>query len=215
MIQPKGSYHQSYEFPGGTGSGFGREAALLPPMTDEYNNQEERENFQALVLCHREGIYRLAYHLTGNREEAEDLVQDSLLEAFRGFRYFRLGTRFDRWMNRILTRNYIDSFRKRKREPVVALEDYRSGGEGEIEGTVAPASVREEESWSEPVALALESLTPEYRSVVTLCDIQGLSYEEAGKVLRCPVGTVRSRLHRARDLLRRRLGPLRPGRGGN
>ena len=120
-------------------------------------------------------------------------------------------------MNQILTRNFIDKFRKRKRCPEVSLEDCGSEGEGRLAGEAmaAPFPGKSEGPWREPIQEALASLSPEYRAVVTLCDMQGLSYEEAGRVLRCPVGTVRSRLHRARDLLRKQLRPLRQGKGGN
>jgi RNA polymerase sigma-70 factor, ECF subfamily len=200
--------------PFGEGFNYGlrQEAMLLQGMMTERTSRDEQESFQALVLYHRQVIFRLAYHLTGNQDDAEDLVQDSLLEAFRSFRHFRLGSRFDRWMSQILTRNYIDKFRKRKRCPEIPLEEWEAEGEGRL---AAPLPEVAGEYWREPIAQALAGLSPEYRTVVTLCDMQDLSYEEAGKVLRCPVGTVRSRLHRARDLLRKELKALRPGRGGN
>ncbi len=166
------------------------------------------EDFQALVDRHRRSIYGLAYRLTGNREDAEDLLQESLLEAFRGFRRFHPGTRFDRWVYQIMTHTFIDKFKRRRRLETVSLEEV---GAGEMPECVNPGNDPQEalqrQAWSEPVRQALDSLSPEFRAVVMLCDAQGLSYEEASRTLRCSLGTVRSRLHRAREILRNRLQP--------
>ncbi len=165
-------------------------------------------DFQALVAGYQTAIYRAAYRLAGNRDDAEDLVQESLLEAFQAFDRFRVGSRFDHWVYRIMTRNYIDKFRRRRRVSILSLDEMTD--ERELvelaDSSGDPQEVIEQNVWSEPVQKALDKLAPEFRAVVVLCDIQGMSYEDAGKALGCPVGTVRSRLHRARYQLRRSLG---------
>lgn len=165
--------------------------------------------FQALVAAYQDAIYRVAYRLSGNREDAEDLAQESIIEAFQAFHHFRVGTRFDQWVYRIMTRNYIDKFRRRKRVTIIQLDD--TGQEYQMaelaDCSSDPQEVLDKKVWSESVQIALDRLGPEFRAVVVLCDIQGLSYEEASQVIGCPVGTVRSRLHRARAQLRASLRP--------
>jgi RNA polymerase sigma-70 factor (ECF subfamily) len=167
------------------------------------------DRFQSLVAEHQSAIYRLAFRLTGNRDDAEDLVQESLIEAFQAFGRFRMGTHFDRWVYQIMTRTYIDKFTRRKRLEAVSLEEAAQGGDSAhlADSTTDPQEILETAEWSEPVQKALDQLPPEYRAVVVLCDAQGLSYEVASRLLGCPVGTVRSRLHRARDQLRALLRP--------
>jgi RNA polymerase sigma-70 factor (ECF subfamily) len=162
------------------------------------------DDFQALVERHQAAVYRVAYRLAGKREDAEDLVQESLIEAFQAFDRFRIGTRFDRWVFNIMTRTYIDKFRRRKRLSTVSFEevsDERNPTQP-ADSTADPQQVLDRETWSESVQVGLNRLPPEFRAVVVLCDAQGFSYEEASRALRCPVGTVRSRLHRARGQLR-------------
>jgi RNA polymerase sigma-70 factor (ECF subfamily) len=168
-------------------------------------------DFRALVEGHRDTIYHLAYRLTGNRDDAEDLVQDSLVEAFSAFARFSVATRFDRWVYRIMIHNHIDKWRRRRGRETVPLEEMES--QLEASSAETPQAALEQIERGERVHRALAQLSPESRAAVVLCDGQGFSYEEAGQVLRCPVGTVRSRLHRARRQLRQWLAEL-DGRGG-
>jgi RNA polymerase sigma-70 factor (ECF subfamily) len=175
------------------------------------------DDFQALVAAHKSGIFRLAYRLTGNRDDAEDLVQESLIEAFRTFDRFQVGTHFDRWVYRIMLRNYIDLYRRRKRLKAASWEELDPEGDSLLAADPAadPQQVIEKAAWSELLQVALARLPPGFRATVVLCDIEGLSYEEASRAMGCPVGTVRSRLHRARDLLRTWLRPLIAAQEGN
>jgi RNA polymerase sigma-70 factor (ECF subfamily) len=179
---------------------------LMAPPADP----SELDDFQALVAAHQAGIYRLGYRLTGNRDDAEDLVQEALIEAFQAFGRFRAGTHFDRWVYRIMTRTYIDKFRRRKRFDPVPLDDAALNGDRPelTDSSSDPQQVLERTMTSAPVQEALDRLPPEFRAAVVLCDVQEASYEEAARALGCPVGTVRSRLHRARHLLRNWLQPL-------
>jgi len=149
--------------------------------------------------------------LSGNRDDAEDLLQQSLLEAYAAFDRFRAGSHFDRWVLQIMHRTFLDTVRSRSRQAVQSLDaaweteggrvlarelaDPRGGPEAELMA----------QTLSEPLQRALDALPTPFRGVVLLADMEGLTYEEVAGVLGCPVGTVRSRLHRARALLRRRL----------
>lgn len=166
------------------------------------------DDFQVLVTAYQAPIFRVAYRLTGNRDDAEDLVQETLIEAYAAFGRFHPGTRFDQWIYRIMTRNYIDRYRRRKRMETVSIEQALEDGAAMDfpDSASDPQQVLDRNVWSEPIQKALERLSPDFRAVVVLCDVQELSYEEASRVLRCPVGTVRSRLHRARAQLRQWLG---------
>ena len=193
-------------FPLGEGD---REAA---PGAESPGTAHRLEAFEELVLRHQTQIYRVAYRFTGNHDDAEDLAQEAIVEAFRAFDRYQPGTYFDRWLYRIMSRTYIDTVRRRNRRPVVSL-DAPMGGEGDPLVTVMGDSSQDPQQMTESfdldgvVQVALDGLPQEFRAAVVLADIEGLSYDEVAQALRCPVGTVRSRLHRARQMLREALGP--------
>jgi RNA polymerase sigma-70 factor (ECF subfamily) len=169
--------------------------------------------FETLVRQHEAALYRGAYRLTGNREDAQDLLMEVLVEAFAAFPRFRLGTQFVSWAMRIMTRTFIDWTRRRTRLSIESLEaPERSDGDGSIARQVpdsrpGPEMALLEQALEGPLQAALDALPAEFRLAVVLCDVEGLAYEEAARAAGCPVGTIRSRLHRARELLRRQLGP--------
>jgi len=174
--------------------------------------------FEELVQRHQTQIYRVAYRFTGNHDDAEDLAQEAIVEAFRAFDRYQPGTYFDRWLYRIMSRTFIDTVRRRR--PVLSLDAPMSVG-GDSLTTVLGDSSQDPQQLTETVDLdgaiqsALDRLPEEFRAAVVLADIEGLSYDEVAVALRCPVGTVRSRLHRARQMLRAALGPHRgAGREG-
>jgi RNA polymerase sigma-70 factor (ECF subfamily) len=174
--------------------------------------------FEELVQRHGTQIYRVAYRLTGNHDDAEDLAQEAIVEAFRAFDRYQPGTYFDRWLYRIMSRTYIDTVRRRNRRPCVSL-DAPMSAEGDPLTSVLGDSSLDPQHLTETLDLdgaiqsALGRLPDEFRAAVVLADIEGLSYDEIAAALRCPVGTVRSRLHRARQMLRAALGPhLNAGR---
>ncbi len=168
--------------------------------------------FEELVQRHQTQIYRVAYRLAGNHDDAEDLAQEAIVEAFRAFDRYQPGTYFDRWLYRIMSRTFIDTVRRRNRRPVVSL-DAPIGGEGDSLIALIGDSSQDPQHLTEMVDLdgaiqaALDRLPEEFRTAVVLADVEGLSYDEVAAALRCPVGTVRSRLHRARQMLREALGP--------
>jgi len=172
---------------------------------------ELRPAFEALVSKHHAQLFRAAYRLAGNLDDAEDLLQEALLEAYQDFRRFHLGTRFDRWVLRIMTHTYIDRQRKRRVDTSWSLDSPPEGIDTEYlvaDGSGDPQRLIEAQRLEEPVQRALDSLSSEHRAVVVLSDIEGMSYEDIAATLHIPVGTVRSRLHRARERMRQMLAPL-------
>jgi RNA polymerase sigma-70 factor (ECF subfamily) len=166
---------------------------------------DQADQFATLIAENWHRLYRFAYHLTRSREEAEDLLQQAAEEAFKAFHRFRPGTRFDRWLMRILYTTFIDQVRKERRRKVFELDSLPLSALQAGDASDPEAAV--EGSLDGPVRRALDALPPEFRAVVVLVDIEGLSYVEAADVLGCPVGTVRSRLHRGRLALREWLRP--------
>lgn len=171
----------------------------------------EAELFEQLLKQHQQQLYGYAYRLTGNHDDAQDLVQDALFEAFRHFDRFEPGTRFDRWLFRIMTNRNIDRMRRAAKVRILSLDQPQEDKNGEAaawelpDESPGPEEIVLQQELDEPIQKALDELPLEYRSAVILVDLEGLSYEEASTVLKCPVGTVRSRLHRGRALLREKL----------
>jgi RNA polymerase sigma-70 factor (ECF subfamily) len=170
------------------------------------------EPFEALLRRHQDRLYAMAYRLAGNHDDAQDLLQQSLIEAYSAFDRFESGTRFDRWVYRIMYHSFLDIVRKRPRFSLLSLdapwddEEGNSGAHDVPDGRGGPETRLLDGILSEPLQRALDALPAEFRAVVVLADMQDLSYEEVARALGCPVGTVRSRLHRARGLMRRALG---------
>jgi RNA polymerase sigma-70 factor (ECF subfamily) len=154
-----------------------------------------------LVDEHADSVYRLAYSLSGNRQDAEDLTQDTFMRAFRSLKNYRPGT-FAGWLHRITTNLYLDLVRHRSTVRMESLpEDYeRVAG-----ADPGPERVFEFNNLDPALQRALEDLSPEFRVAVVLCDGFDMTYEEIGETLGLKLGTVRSRIHRARTQLRSSL----------
>ncbi|MDR7421253.1 MAG: sigma-70 family RNA polymerase sigma factor [Armatimonadota bacterium] len=171
--------------------------------------------FTELLTRHWDSAYRYAYHLAGNASDAQDLVQQAAEEALRAYRRFIPNTHFDRWLLRIIHNSYIDKVRRERRRPMFSLDEVGTGLT-DTDQTHDPEAAAESRL-SGPALRALMALPPEFRAPVILVDLEGFSYDGAAQVLHCPVGTVRSRLHRGRLALREWLRPhldaLRSGDG--
>jgi RNA polymerase sigma-70 factor (ECF subfamily) len=170
-----------------------------------------QEEFEAVFLPIAAMVYGTAVHLTRDRTEAEDLVQDAALLAFRAFGSFQPGTNFKAWFFRILTNAFYSRHRKAKHERNnLAIDDlpplYLYGKTAEIglEGQ-DPAAAMMDRFDSQQVSEALDALPEEYRVVSTLYFMQDFSYQQIADIVGCPVGTVRSRLHRGRRMLQKSL----------
>lgn len=181
-----------------------------PAPPSEALSEDEVDLFARLLAQHQDKLYRVAYRMAGHHEDAQDLLQDALLEAFRSFKRFQRGTYFDKWLYRIMTNTFIDRQRRSKRVGrIESLDAPQSGGEDDSASVreVAdwgsdPARVALRETFDEPVQRALDSLPPEFRMVLILSDVEEFSYEEISEMMATPVGTVRSRLHRARGAVK-------------
>lgn len=164
------------------------------------------ESYDDLVAHHRPAFARLALRLTRNRDDAEDLLQETLLDAYRAFHQYQGGTRFYHWVARIMTRNHVDRFR-RKRLTVIPLIQRGDDGSEEVldvaDDRADPAIRLLAGTLDAPAQAALDALAPGPRTTVELCDLGGATYEEAAHVQDCPVGTIRSRLHRAHLAIRK------------
>lgn len=161
--------------------------------------------WEELVAEHSTAVYRLAYRLTGNRFDAEDLTQEVFIKAYRSIGQFQPGT-LGGWLSRITTNLFLDGARKQTRVRVDALAD-----DNQVPATIAaPDEIVHDADLDHDVATALAQLNPQIRAAVVLGDIEGLSYEEVAAVLDVKVGTVRSRLHRGRSQLRQSLAHRAP-----
>lgn len=170
----------------------------------------ERATFEELVEGCWDQLYRHAFYSTGNRDDAEDLLSEALIDAFRSFAQFRGQTPFARWMYRIVTTTRIDMVRRTPKLRTCSLTGALSEeGTEQIEladENADPEAIVVGTAFSEPVQNALNCLSEEFRAVIVLADIEGMDYAEVSQILGIPVGTVRSRLHRARAALRKALG---------
>jgi RNA polymerase sigma-70 factor (ECF subfamily) len=163
-----------------------------------------------VVSQHSAKVYRLAYRLTGNQHDAEDLTQEVFVRVFRSLENFKPGT-LDGWLHRITTNLFLDQARRKGRIRFDALaEDAESRLPGREPG---PERSYEMNNLDLDVQAALEELPPDFRAAVVLCDLEGLSYDEVADALGVKLGTVRSRIHRGRTLLREKLAHRDPRRG--
>lgn len=171
------------------------------------------ETYEALVLAHRPALERLSRRLARNRDDAEDLLQESLLEAYRSFPRFRAGSQFYNWFARIMTNNQLDRVR-RAREVVYSLDhcgwDDEAGPIEIPDERSNPEHLLMKDELDAPFRYALERLDANQRATVLLCDLEGATYEEAAQRANCPIGTIRSRLHRAHKSMERSLQHYSP-----
>jgi len=163
--------------------------------------------FNRLVLGYQDMVYNQAFRMMGETESAEDATQDAFILAFRHIRGFRGGS-FKAWLLRIVTNVCYDELRRRKRRPTVALEPMDENEE-EIESphwladpNESPEEASERREMSLALQQCLDQLPIEFKTVVVLVDVQGLDYEEAAQVIHKPLGTIKSRLARARSRMR-------------
>jgi len=177
---------------------------------------ESRARLEAEALAQVDALYRTALRYTRNSADAEDLVQETYLRAFRALHQFTEGTNLRAWLFRILTNTYINEYRKRQRRPTSAsLDDIEEFYlyDHLVDSGVQPAEDRPEDTvleqlTTEDVQRAIDELPEEFRQVVVLADVEGFAYREIADILSIPVGTVMSRLFRARRRLRRQLYDL-------
>ena len=158
--------------------------------------------WEAVVRDHSARVYRLAYRLTGNSHDAEDLTQEVFVRVFRSLDSYIPGT-FEGWLHRITTNLFLDMARRRQR---IRFEGLGEDVAQRLAGTeLTPAQALDERHLDGDIQEALRALPPDYRAAVVLCDIEGFSYEEIAATMGVKLGTVRSRIHRGRAQLRAAL----------
>jgi len=168
---------------------------------DATGDKSMMPSWDELVRQHADRVYRLAYRLSGNQHDAEDLTQETFIRVFRSLQNYQPGT-FEGWLHRITTNLFLDMVRRRARIRMESLpEDYDRVPADEPN----PEQIYHDSRLGPDLQAALDSLPPEFRAAVVLCDIEGLSYEEIGATLGVKLGTVRSRIHRGRQALREYL----------
>jgi RNA polymerase sigma-70 factor (ECF subfamily) len=181
-------------------------ASSNPPSPPARSPEERREGFEQEALVHLDALYRVALRLTANAADAEDLVQETILRAYRSWDRYTPGTNAKGWLLTILRHLFINEYRRKSRHPETVDVD-----------TIEPFALFQEVQEEDPqgaffgkivddeVLRAVDQLPEAFREAVTLSDVEGLSYEEVAKVLDVPVGTVKSRLYRGRRLLQAKL----------
>ncbi len=169
----------------------------------------EAPTWEELVEKHFDRVYRLAYRLTGNPHDAEDLAQEAFVRAFRGLAGFTPGT-IEGWLHRITTNLFLDQARRRQRIRFDSWSDERAD---RLTSSQPADATYLEGHFDDDVELALAQLPPDFRAAVVLCDIEGLTYEEIADILDAKLGTVRSRIHRGRAMLRESLAHRAPTSG--
>lgn len=166
-------------------------------MTDNV----EPPSWEAVARDYGRFLYTVAYRLTGDHDDAQDLVQEVLLRVQRGLATYQPGS-MEGWLSRITTNAFLDEVRRRKRRPADALPDNADRVLPSSPGADAALAA---ETLPDEVQAAILKLPDEFRAAVVMCDVAGLTYQEIGDALDIPIGTVRSRIHRGRSLLREAL----------
>lgn len=175
----------------------------IEPTTDR------EQLFEDELLPHADALYNFAYHLTYNEEDANDLVQETLMKGFRFIDLYQQGTNAKAWLFRILKNAFINEYRKKAKQPnKVDYEDIVAYQDADEEKGGVAFDLREDifdGMMGDEITVALNSLPVDFKTVILLCDIEGFTYEEIAKIIDIPIGTVRSRLHRARNMLKESL----------
>ena len=174
-----------------------------------YSERERLEIFNGEFMPHIDSMYNFAYRLTFDDDDSKDLVQDTYLKAYRFINSFQRGTNAKAWLYRILKNSFINDFRKKGKEPAKVdyqqVENFYNSDDVDDTRTVDLRVDTVKDMIGDEVTNALNALAIDFRTVIILCDLEGFTYEEMAKILDIPIGTVRSRLHRARNLLKEKL----------
>lgn len=170
--------------------------------------------FEELVEGYQKKLFSLAYRIVGNPEDAADMVQEALIRIFRSIAKFKEQSSFSTWIYRITTNVCLDELRKRKNKKEFSLDQEIHGEDGDMKRQIRsdemlPDDLAEQEELRDIVNNAINSLPEDQRIVISLRDIQGLTYSEISQVLNCPEGTVKSRINRARNALKNVLSDKR------
>jgi RNA polymerase sigma-70 factor, ECF subfamily len=170
---------------------------------------KRQQEFRAEAFPHKDILFNFALRTTGNRDDAQDLLQETFMKAFRFWDKFEKGTNMRAWLFRIMKNSYINRYRKETREPGMVDYDDVENFYDSIRDDSTDSNDLQKSMYnnmlSDEVVEALQALPEDFRTVVILCDIEQLTYDEIAEFLNCPIGTVRSRLHRGRKMLQEML----------
>jgi RNA polymerase sigma factor (sigma-70 family) len=193
------------------------EEELVPKQN--YSDPEKQKIFNNEFMPHINSMYNFAYRLTLDSDDSKDLLQDTYLKAYRFIDSFQQGTNAKAWLFRILKNSFINDYRKKSKEPSKVdyqeVESYYNSED--VDRQITP-DLRVEalrDMIGDEISNALNSLDVDFRTVIILCDLEGFKYDEMAKILDIPIGTVRSRLHRARNLLKEKLSTYAKQMGYN
>ncbi|WP_205781409.1 sigma-70 family RNA polymerase sigma factor [Planctomonas deserti] len=180
---------------------------------------DNRALFEEQALPYLDQLYAAGLRMTRNPADAQDLVQETFVKAYSAFGQFQQGTNLKAWLYRILTNTFINTYRKKQRDPyngtIDELEDWQLGGAESATSTTTRSAEAEAIDHLPDTAVkdALQSIPEDFRLAVYLADVEGFSYQEIADIMKTPVGTVMSRLHRGRRLLRDKLTDYAKERG--
>ena len=170
---------------------------------------QKQKDFDEEIIPHMDALYNFALRLTTDPNDAEDLVQDTIVKAYRFFSSYEKGTNAKAWMFRILKNSFINNYRKTSKKPSQVdydkVSSYYESVRAERTETSDLESLMFREMMDDDLSNALQRLPEDFRTVVLLCDVEGYTYEEIANMLDVPIGTIRSRLHRGRNLLKTEL----------
>jgi RNA polymerase sigma-70 factor, ECF subfamily len=187
----------------------GEEEISDEELLSEEQLAQKKKDFETEAMPYINLLHNYAYRMTGNQLDADDLVQETYLRAFRFFHKFEKGTNCKAWLFRIMKNLFINKYRKNQKEPGKVDYDDVENFFDTIKSDRVESTDLQEKLFSnlldDDMVNALNSLPDDFKTVVILCDIEGLSYEEIAEFVQCPIGTVRSRLHRGRKLLQQKL----------
>lgn len=174
----------------------------------------QHNEYNALLQPHLPALNNTALRLTRNEMEAQDLMQETLYKSFRAFHQFQRNTNFKAWVFRILMNNYITLYRKNVRQPQrVSYDDLEDFQIGKFHSVEPDENTGTADMFEDEVKTALQTLPQHFRTVVVLCDVEGLAYHEIAGLISVPLGTVMSRLHRGRKMLKEKLANYAVERG--
>lgn len=177
----------------------------------------KHQEFEREAVPHMDLLYNYALRLTGNSDDADDLLQETYMKAYRFWDKYEKGTNIRAWLFRIMKNSYINRYRRETKTPdTVDYEEIQNYYNVIKAESVDPNDLQEKifgGLLDDDVTRALETIPEDFRTVVILCDIEGLTYEEIAEFVNCPIGTVRSRLHRGRKMLRAKLFDYAKSRG--
>lgn len=175
----------------------------------KYSQEEKTSIFDGEFMPHIDSMYNFAFRLTFDEDDAKDLVQDTYMKAFRFINSFEQGTNAKAWLFRILKNSFINEYRKKSKQPAKVdyqeVETFYNSDDVDYQSTSDLRAESVKDMLGDEISNALNALAVDFRTVIILADLEGFTYEEMAKILDIPIGTVRSRLHRARNLLKEQL----------